>query len=112
MTNGERLDALHSKMKERKRKLERRKTLAAGTGCAVSAAGLSFFIADGVAHPAGTAGIYSGAAMLFGGSGGYVLVAVVSFTAGAFLAAMLVRKRAKAERARPEEEKEEKSKKE
>ena len=81
MTDGERLDALHTKMEDRRRKKERRLTFAAGAGCAVSAAGLGFLIIDGTAHTSGTAGTYSGAAMLFDGSGIYVLIAVIAFSA-------------------------------
>ncbi len=91
MTDGERLDALHTKMADRRRKKERRLTFAAGAGCAVSAAGLGFLIIDGTAHTSGTAGTYSGAAMLFDGSGIYVLIAVIAFTLGVALTVLLIK---------------------
>ena len=93
MTDGERLDALHTKMADRRRKKERRMTFAAGAGCAVSAAGLGVLIIDGTAHTSGTAGTYSGAAMLFDGSGIYVLIAVIAFSLGAALTVLLIRSR-------------------
>ena len=102
MTDGERLDALHTKMADRRRKKERRMTFAAGAGCAVSAAGLGFLIIDGTAHTSGTAGTYSGAAMLFDGSGIYVLIAVIAFSLGAALTVLLIRSRAGSRGGSPE----------
>ena len=51
--------------------------------------------AAGAVHPGGTAGLYSGATMLFENAGGYVLVAVLAFMAGVVITAVLLRRRFK-----------------
>lgn len=49
-------------------------------------------------QPGGTAGIYSGATMLFANAGGYVLVAIGAFMVGVIITVVLRNKRNKQKR--------------
>ena len=104
-TAEERLACLHKKMDGRRRLRERRRTGAIGACSAALALCLFVCVFVGGAHNGGAAGIYSGSTMLFEGSGGYVLVAVIAFMLGAAIAILLIRQRGR--NARKEEEKEE-----
>ena len=95
-TPEERVLALHARMDALRRARERRKTGILGMGSALLALCLLLVIgAAGAVHPGGTAGLYSGAVMLFENAGGYVLVAVLAFMAGVVITVALLRRRFK-----------------
>lgn len=92
MTTEVRIQSLHTRMDALRRVRERRMTGAVGGACIVLAAGLIRLIFGGdTAHIVGTAGMYSGASMLFGSSGGYVLVALITFTAAVIITVLCMR---------------------
>ena len=92
----ERVLAVRARMDALRRARERRKTGILGMGSALLALCLLLVIgAAGAVHPGGTAGLYSGAIMLFENAGGYVLVAVLAFMSGGVITAALLRKRYK-----------------
>lgn len=95
-TPEERVLAVHARMDALRRARERRKTGILGMGSVLLAVCLLLVIgAAGAVHPGGTAGVYSGATMLFENAGGYVLVAVLAFMAGVVITVALLRKRFK-----------------
>ena len=82
-TTEERITALHQKMQEQKQARERRKTALLGAGCgALAICLLLLTVFSGGSRSTGTAGIYSGATILFENAGGYVLAAVAAFMLG------------------------------
>jgi hypothetical protein len=93
MTTEERLAALHTKMNERRRMRERRRTGYIGACCVLLSVCLVLLIFGSGAHNCASAGIFSGSMMLFEGSGGYVLIAVVAFMAGAAITILLIKKK-------------------
>ena len=95
MTNEERIQALHGRIRALRRVRERRKTAALGAGSGVLSVCLLFLVFGGGTHPGGPAGLYSGATMLFEGAGPYVLIAVVAFMAGVVVSVALIRNRRK-----------------
>ncbi len=101
-TAEERLASLHAKMDGRRRLRERRRTGLIGACSVVLSLCLVTCIFVGGAHNGGAAGIFSGSTMLFEGSGGYVLVAIIAFMLGAAIAILLIRQKGK--NARKEEE--------
>ena len=107
MTAGERVAALHLRMAALRERRERRKTAALGAGCAWLAACLTALIFSG-SHPGGTAGAYTGAAMLFEDAGGYVLSAVLAFMLGVIVTVVCIRYKSKHESGRDDEGKERK----
>ena len=95
-TPEERVLAVHARMDALRRARERRKTGILGMGSALLALCLLLVIGAARAlHPGSTAGLYSGATMLFENAGSYVLVAVLAFMAGVVITAALLRKRYK-----------------
>ena len=93
-TPEERVLAVHARMDALRRARERRKTGILGMGGALLALCLLLVIGAARAlHPGGTAGLYSGATMLFENAGSYVLVAVLAFMAGVVITAVLLRRR-------------------
>ena len=95
-TPEERVLAVRARMDALRRARERRKTGILGMGSALLALCLLLVIgAAGAVHPGGTAGLYSGAVMLFENAGGYVLVAVLAFMAGVVITVALLRRRFK-----------------
>ena len=85
-TAEERIAALHARMDALRRARERRKTIALSAADIFLAACLILTVMiEGKLHSAASAGLYSGAILLFEGSGGYVLTAVIAFFAGAVL---------------------------
>ena len=90
MTSEERMEALHARMAALREKRERRRTTALGAGSAGLAVCLAALIFGG-SHPGGTTGPYSGAMMLFGDAGGYVLAAVLAFMAGVVITVLCIR---------------------
>ena len=95
-TPEERVLAVRARMDALRRARERRKTGILGMGSAQLALCLLLVIgAAGAVPPGGTAGLYSGAIMLFENAGGYVLVAVLAFMSGVVITAALLRRRFK-----------------
>lgn len=94
-TAEERIASLHTRMVNRRRWRERRTTNRLYAACVALALCLTALVFDGAAHPGGTAGVYTGAAMLFTGAGPYVLTAVVAFMLGVAVTALLKRKQNK-----------------
>ena len=116
-THEERVSSLHLRMAARRRKRARRMTGAMGFAAAALAGCLLLIIGEGsFAHAGGTAGMYTGAMMLFEHAGAYVLVALLAFMGGAVTAALLIRRKTDFERAEDsaasEDEKERKEKEE
>ncbi|MBR5347728.1 MAG: hypothetical protein IK125_00650 [Lachnospiraceae bacterium] len=98
LTAEERVRVLHERMDERRRRRERRKTVIMGIAISgIAACLLMLIIGGGTAHFGGTAGMYSGATMLFDGVGGYVLVGVVSFFAAVVITVACIRWKKKQE---------------
>ncbi|MBQ9815531.1 MAG: hypothetical protein IJM53_07570 [Lachnospiraceae bacterium] len=80
-TAEDRVNALHVRMNARQNMKNRRKTTLIGTAGVVLTICLFLLIfTAGRTHSAGAAGMYSGSIMLFEGTGGYVLVAIIAFT--------------------------------
>ena len=107
MTAEERVTALHLRMTALRQRKERRKTGALGAGCAGLTACLMTLIFS-ERQMGGTAGTYTGAAMLFEDAGGYVLSAVLAFMLGVIITVLCFRIRTKRESGRDDEEKERK----
>ena len=92
MNVEEKVSSLHKRMENMRCLREKRKTGVIGAFTIGLAACLMILIfGEGAAHLGGTAGIYSGATMLFEGVGGYVLVAVISFAAAVIITVACVR---------------------
>ena len=95
-TAEERIAALHGRMRARRRTRERIKTALTGAAGIISAACLLIvLLLEGKAIPGSTAGMYSGAMMLFGNAGGYVLVAVVSSVLAVIITVVCFRRQRK-----------------
>ena len=95
-TPEERVLALHARMDALLRARERRKTSFLGAGSALlTLCLLGALPAQAECNAGGTAGLYSGAVMLFENAGGYVLVAVLAFMAGVVITVALLRRRFK-----------------
>ena len=93
-TNARRVDSLHSRMRTLRRKQSARRLTALGSVCAVLAVVLVFLIAgEGKGHSAALPGLYAGASMLFENAGGYILAAILAFTAGVIITVIILRKR-------------------
>ena len=90
MTKEERVQELHNKMDLRRRMKERVRTWAAGVCSLALFAGLLVMIGStGLSHQGMTAGLYSGATLLFESAGGYVLTALIAFMAGVVITVLL-----------------------
>lgn len=99
MTTEERVRSLHARMNDLIRARERRKTGTIGGACIVLAACLILLLfGGGMSCIGGPAGMYSGASMLFGNAGGYVLVALIAFTAAVIITVLCIRWRSKNDR--------------
>ena len=91
-TAEERVSSLHRRMDTMRRKQEHRKTGVIGTlNIGLTACLLFLLFGEGTAHFGGAAGMYSGASLLFEGAGGYVLVAVIAFTAAVITTVLCIR---------------------
>ena len=97
MTKEERIIALHTRMDALRRVRERRRTAAIGTACAVLTVCLFLMVFGGAGHSGGSAGMYSGAAILFQDAGGYVLTAILAFAAGVVVTVAIVKNRKRQE---------------
>ena len=94
MKTEERIQSLHARMNDLRRARERRKTNAVGGACIVLAVCLILLLfGGGMSYIGGPAGMYSGASMLFGNAGGYVLVALIAFTAAVIITVLCIRHR-------------------
>lgn len=106
MSSEERVSSLHMRMNALKERQERRRTAALGTGCSFLAVCLILLICtEDTGSAGGTAGLYSGATMMFENAGGYVAIAVTAFMAGVVITAALIRKKNRMENGDKEEEK-------
>lgn len=97
MTPEERVASLHTRMNAERRVRERRKTGMIGAACTALTVCLVLVIfgGGGDVHLGGVASLFSGATMLFNDAGGYILAAVIAFTAGVILTVMIIRRRNK-----------------
>ncbi len=96
MTTKERVESLHARIDALRRMRERRKTGLTGAACAVLALCLVWLIfVGGTAHAGGSAGLYSGATILFENAGGYVLAAIIAFMTGVVITAVILKKKNK-----------------
>ena len=106
MTSQERISSLHMRMgalKERQEKQERQKSAVLGTSCGILAICLILLISGvGKGSSGGTAGLYSGATMLFENAGGYVAIAIVAFMVGVVITVACIRHRQKQEKSKDE----------
>ena len=94
MTDSQELvSSLHRKMLRRRRNREKRLTSAIGAVCGLLTLCLAALVFGGGTHSVGTAGVYSGATMLFEDAGGYVLTALAAFMAGVIVTVILLRRR-------------------
>ena len=94
MTDRELVETLHARMAARRQSRERRGTAALGTGCAgLLMCLLVMVFGQDMANEGSTAGVYSGATMLFGDAGPYVAVALAAFMAGVVITAVCMRTR-------------------
>ena len=91
MTSEERIASLHARMRGIRRKRERQKTAALGMACCALTVFMASMIMNDGAHQGSTAGLYSGATMLFENAGGYVLAAVAAFMAGVVITVLCIR---------------------
>ena len=95
MTAQERVASLHERMEALQRTKERQKTTALGSLCYVMTICLLMLVFSGTSHTVGTAGLYSGAVLMFENAGGYVLTAVVAFVIGVIVTAAIIWNREK-----------------
>ena len=92
MTAEEKVSSLHKRMNTMRRKKEHQKTSAIGAlNIGLSACLLFLLFRKGTAQFGGPAGMYSGSTLLFEGAGGYVLVAVIAFTAAVITTVLCMR---------------------
>ena len=94
MTSEERVGALHRRMEHLRHVQERRKTALLGAAGVLIAACLFLLIfMSGMAYTSGSAGMYSGAIMLFENAGGYILAAIAAFMAGVIVTVILIKRK-------------------
>ena len=94
MTDEERVTALHEKMRTYRKKKDRRAAAICGAAGSMLLVCLLLLVGLGDGFHAGaTAGKYSGAALLFDGIGGYVLIGVIAFIVGVGIAAFCIHRK-------------------
>ena len=92
MTAEERVSSLHKRIKTMRRMQERRKTSIIGAlNIGLTACLLFLLFGEGTAQFGSPEGMYSGSSLLFEGAGGYVLVAVIAFTAAVITTVLCMR---------------------
>ena len=92
LTAEEKVEVLHTRMKVRQQKREKRKLSVLCAACTALSLSLFLIIYNcETSHFAGTSGLYSGATMLFGDSGFYVLIALIAFMAGVLMTVLYTR---------------------
>ena len=87
------VSSLHLKMLRRRQIHQKRLTSAIGTVSVGLAICLIVLVFGGGTHPVGTAGVYSGAAILFENAGAYVLTALLAFMSGVVITVILLHRR-------------------
>ncbi len=98
MTSEERIASLHTRMDALWERRERRKTAGLGAGCgALAVCLIMMIVSEGRPSSGGTAGLYSGATMLFENAGGYVTAAIAAFMAGVIITVACIRFKTKHE---------------
>ena len=104
-TANEMILAVHERMAVLERQQEKRRITTAGAGCAVLGFAVLFLIArfGGTKHAVLPAE-YSGASLLADDIGGYILVALAAFMAGAAITALIRARRRKQEAHKPDRE--------
>ena len=111
MRNTEELVAsLHLRMERKRQKRERRRTSAVGMACVGLSICLIVLVFGGGLHPVGTAGVYSGASILFEDAGGYVLIAIPAFMLGVAATVIFLRQRNRGQSRTDQETKQENQK--
>ena len=106
MTTDDRITSLHQKINELRVKQERQKTVAYGAGSIVLTACVIMLIinvSEGTKAAGGTAGLYSGATMLFENAGGYVAAAIAAFMVGVIVTVICIKQRTKHEKEQDKE---------
>lgn len=101
MTAEDKINSLHHKMNRLQAEQERQKAVAYGAGSVVLAVYVVMMIiyaSEGVGSPGGTAGLYSGATMLFENAGGYVAAAIAAFMVGVVVTVICLKQRVKHEK--------------
>ena len=106
MTAEERVTALHAKMEKKIREREHQFDKTLGVICTGLSLCLLLLIFGGTAEVGSTAGMYSGATILFENAGAYVVTAVIAFMAGVLITVILKKYKAK-DKEKPEQETEE-----
>ena len=95
-TQKELVASLHERMAARERaRAHRRVQALRAAAVAVAACLLLVIYGGGVARQGGTAGLYSGATMIFENAGAYVLVALLAFMTGAAVSVACIHKQRK-----------------
>ena len=92
-TEDELILSLHARMARRRKKKEDRTTNALRALCVCFTVCLVPLVFGGAAHTGGTAGVYSGSAMLYESAGPYVLTALVAFMVGVTVTLLFMRLR-------------------
>ena len=105
MTAEQRVTALHMKMEQKIREREHQFDRTLGAVCAGLSMCLLLLIFGGSAEVGSTAGLFSGAIMLFENAGAYVLTAVIAFMAGVLITVVL-KKFKNGDKQNPDESKE------
>ncbi len=85
--------SLHLRMERKRQKRDKLLTSVIGTVCTALAICLAVLVFGGSLHPVGTAGVYSGASILFENAGGYVLTALLAFMLGVVVTVILMRRK-------------------
>ena len=104
MTYEERVRELHRRMAARQRRKENLRTWAMGASSLILFTCLLTLVGStGLIHRGATAGLYTGAILLFESAGSYVLTALAAFTAGVVSTVILKRHQGKGKGVCPEE---------
>ena len=82
MTREQRVEELHIRMKNRRRRKDRTRTAILGFACILPIAGLILLAAGNRGLIGPSTELYTGSSMLLNGYGGYVLVGVIAFLIG------------------------------
>ncbi len=92
MTNEERVEKLHRRMNDIRMRRERRITTTLGVASfSLIACLLTMMVRAQGVQTGSMADMYAGSTMLFSNAGGYVLFALVAFTAGVLVAVLCMR---------------------
>ncbi len=89
MTREQRIEELHTRIRNRSRRKERTRTTLLGLSCLLPIAGLILLAAGSGGLIGPTTDMYTGSSMLLHGYGGYVLVGVAAFLIGVVLTVII-----------------------